>query len=133
MVLPWRQIWCQPHIHACGAPWWMVYFPSCPLIPRIFFKSSLDPQISPITAANTSLMYTSPGHGSFPFFNNNFWYTPSFLLKFVCLLTTTMSLVLNYLIIFYLLCSSLSLSLISDIKGLDSSVCLNRSKDAASK
>ena len=36
MVLTWWQTYCPPHIHYCGLPRWMVYFPSLPFIPSIY-------------------------------------------------------------------------------------------------
>ena len=41
MVLTWNKILCLPHIHACGVPWWMSYFPYFPLVPSLFFWASI--------------------------------------------------------------------------------------------
>ena len=36
------QIWCIPHLHACGVPWWMLYLPYWLLNNSLLFRASLD-------------------------------------------------------------------------------------------
>ena len=43
MLLIWCKIWCLIHIHDWVEPWFIVYFPSCLMIPLIFFWAYLDP------------------------------------------------------------------------------------------
>ena len=41
MILKYWQIWCPTHLHACGAPRWMIYSTSWPPIPSLFFQASI--------------------------------------------------------------------------------------------
>ena len=58
MVLTWWKIWCLPHQHSCGAPFWMVYFPSWTHIPSLFFQAFLDPHKN--TNADVSMILVQP-------------------------------------------------------------------------
>ena len=66
------------------------------------------------------------------FLNNNLWDNPSFMLAFTCFFTTTRSPVSNFLMSLTLLRSSLCLILLSDTGLLNTSIYLNRSRDADS-
>ena len=68
MVLPWWKIWCLPHLHYCGSPWWMVYFPYWMMIPSILFQAFLDPHKKANYEANISSVYTFLGLCMVPFF-----------------------------------------------------------------
>ena len=65
--------------------------------------------------------------------NNNLWAIWYFMIDFTCFLTKTRSPVSNYLTSLSLLRNSLRLSLLSDTRTLNKSICLNRSGDASSK
>ena len=64
--------------------------------------------------------------------DTSFWYIPSFLIDFNCLLTNTMSPVSNFLVRFTLLRISLCLSLLSETRIFNISICINRSGYAVS-
>ena len=127
MVLTWCTIWCPPHIHACMAPCWMIFFhPICwflhfiPDLPRPLKKGKLWSQYE------LGVAFSSTLYGPFVF-HNNFWDIASFLIDFACFLTTTRYHVSNYLLILPLLHSYLCISLLSDTSMLNSYLCLNRS------
>ena len=65
--------------------------------------------------------------------NTNFWDIPSFLLELTCLLTIMRSPMSNYLTILPSLRTSLCLSLLSDTRMLNNSICLNISRYTASE
>ena len=65
--------------------------------------------------------------------NSNFCSTPYFILDLICFLSTKMSPSSIYLMILPLLRRSLILSLISETRMLNISLCINRSGDVASK
>ena len=65
--------------------------------------------------------------------DTNIWAILSFLIDFTCFLSTTRSPVSNYLMSLTLLRSSLCLSLFSDNRMLNNSICINMSGDEASQ
>ena len=68
MVIPrWENV-CPHHIHACGVPWRMVYFPSWTLITSLFFRTYLGPHKKSSTAANLRFVQPYPGLCRVPLF-----------------------------------------------------------------
>ena len=121
-------------MHSCGVPWWMSYFPSCPLIPSLYFQAFLDPHKKENSEANMSLLCPSLGLCRVPLF----WILLSGVPHIFCLNSPVFLLPQGLLCqipswYFHLFRSSLCLSLIKYTRMLNRFLCLNISGDEASK
>ena len=133
MVLEWWQIWCLTHLHLCGSSWWMVSSPSLATIHSILFHTSLDPNKKSSAAENTSLVWHYTVLYRITFFKCKFMGYTIIFLDFTCFLNTKMHPIPKVITRLPSLCSLLCLNLLPEIKMPNSSICLNRSRDASLK